>query len=141
MYADAGFGFAAAYSPAPPFDFATAPAAPPPPQGACIPVPMDDTYASMPLIADTSEIAAAHLVSSVIGSRFLHVPPFLSRSCLLISIPGPGKISDQFQFTVLFRRKMHRRRFRPPPKSLFLLLFDIDSLLGRIDCLLVILYA
>jgi hypothetical protein len=56
MYADAGFAFAASYSPAPPFDFPSAPAATLP-QGACIPVPMDDTYAA---ISDTS----AHLVSS-----------------------------------------------------------------------------
>jgi hypothetical protein len=64
MYADAGFAFAASYSLAPPLDFSYAPAATLP-QGACIPVLMDDTYAAMP---DTSEIAAAHLVSSLLVS-------------------------------------------------------------------------
>jgi hypothetical protein len=108
MYA--GFGFAAAYSPAPPLDFATAPAAPPLPQGACIPVPMDDTYAAMPLIADTSEIAAGHLVSSLLGSRFSLSPPG-SRSCLLIS----------FQFTVLCKEEKCTAAVSAHPQNLFVM--------------------
>ncbi|TVT99017.1 hypothetical protein EJB05_55647 [Eragrostis curvula] len=77
MYADARFGFAAAYSPSPaalssssqPFDFSyfssSGPTAPALHQDACIPIPMDDAYATMPLIADASEIAGAHLGNMV----------------------------------------------------------------------------
>ncbi|XP_062232354.1 uncharacterized protein LOC133929563 [Phragmites australis] len=75
MYADAGFGFAAAYSPAPllsssqppPLDFSFPSALPAPPllSDACISIYMDDNYAAMPLIADTSEITAAHLGNMV----------------------------------------------------------------------------
>ncbi|KAL6841489.1 hypothetical protein ACP4OV_028632 [Aristida adscensionis] len=70
MYADAGFGFAAAYSPGQPptaldfASFASPPHAhhPPPPlplpAGDCIPIAMDGGYAAaMPLIADAPEIA------------------------------------------------------------------------------------
>ncbi|KAL6620825.1 hypothetical protein ACP70R_035964 [Stipagrostis hirtigluma subsp. patula] len=62
MYADAGFGFAASYSPGQPpppphLDFSFSSQAQPPPlplpADACISISMDDTYAAaMPLIAD-----------------------------------------------------------------------------------------
>ncbi|XP_062180690.1 uncharacterized protein LOC133885073 [Phragmites australis] len=71
MYADAGFGFAAAHSwgQPPPLDFSFSSAHQPPPlplpADACI--SMDDSYATaMPLIADAPEIAAAaHLGNMV----------------------------------------------------------------------------
>lgn len=78
MYADAGFGFAAAYSPAltssqsqpPPFDYAFSSAPAPAPPLLSMPAMDHDAYAALPV----PDLPATHLVSNYLLPQLCFLP-------------------------------------------------------------------